>query len=319
MGFKLPPLSAVRVFEAAARHGSFKNAAEELSITASAVSHAVQNLEDWLGVELFRRGKGKLELTEPGAGYAAAVGKAMQAIAEATARLPGRRSQGRLTLSSAPGFAARWLMPRLARFTERHPGILVDIQTSLNLVDLPMEGVDAAIRLAPATRAMAHWTHLLKESLVPVCSPVLRKKYAKLSALELIAKAELIHMTSTSADWAEWFRLVGVEPPAAVRAGLRVDTIQMALDAASRGLGIALGRAPLFDLEIETGQLVRIVDDEVPSGLSYWLVTMDADFQSKDVKAFRQWLLDELAASGHDGKRQHARRKVAQRGPPRTT
>ena len=92
MGFKLPPLSSVRVFEAAARHGSFKKAAEELNITASAVSHAVQNLEDWLGVTLFQRGGGKLGLTEPGAAYAAAVGEALKAVAEATARLPGRRS-----------------------------------------------------------------------------------------------------------------------------------------------------------------------------------------------------------------------------------
>lgn len=311
MGLKLPPLSAVRVFEAAARHGSFKNAAEELAITASAVSHAVQNLEDWLGVELFRRGGGKFALTEPGAAYASAIGKAMKAIAEATAQLPGRRSQGRLTLSSAPGFAARWLMPRLSRFTARHPEITIDIQTSLNQVDLPMEGIDAAIRLAPATRALPHWTHLLKESLVPVCSPALRKKYGKLSGLGLIAKADLIHMTSTSADWTEWFRLAGVAQPVGVRAGLRVDTIQMALEAARRGLGIALGRAPLFDLEIETGQLVRIVDDDVPSGLSYWLVTMDADFQSQDVKVFRRWLLDELGGAGGDGKKRRARRTAA--------
>jgi LysR family transcriptional regulator, glycine cleavage system transcriptional activator len=118
-------------------------------------------------------------------------------------------------------------------------------------------------------------------------------------------------MTSTSADWAEWFRLVGVEQPAIVRTGLRVDTIHMALDAASRGLGVALGRVPLFDLEIETGQLLRLFDDDVRSGLSYWLVTMDADFQSEDVKVFRQWLLDELGSSGHDGKKQRARPKAA--------
>jgi DNA-binding transcriptional LysR family regulator len=307
MGFKLPPLSSLRVFEAAARRGSFKNAAEELNITASAVSHAVQNLEDWLGVELFRRGGGKLELTEPGAAYASAIGKAIKAIADATARLPGRRSQGRLTLSSAPGFAARGLMPRLSRFTERYPDISVDIQTSFDPVDLPMEGIDAAIRLAPAARAMPHWTHLLKESLVPVCAPALRKKYAKLSGLELIAKAELVHMTSIPGDWAEWFRIIGVEQPATIRAGLRVDSAHMALEAARRGLGVALGRAPLFDLEIETGQLVRIFDDDVASGLSYWLVTMDADFQSEDVKVFRQWLLDELGGSGHGGKKQRAR------------
>jgi LysR family transcriptional regulator, glycine cleavage system transcriptional activator len=312
MGFKLPPLSSVRVFEAAARHGSFKNAAEELNITASAVSHAVQNLEDWLGVELFRRGGGKLELTEPGVAYAAAVGKAIKAIADATMRLPGRRSQGRLTLSSAPGFAARWLMPRLSRFTERHPDICVDIQTSIEPVDLPMEGIDAAIRLAPAERAMSHWTHLLKESLVPVCSPALRAKYAGLSAQELVVRADLVHMTSTSSDWAEWFRLAGIAQPAGVRTGLRVDTIHMALDAASRGFGIALGRAPLCDLEIERGQLVRIFDKDVPSGSSYWLVTMDAEFQSQDVKAFRQWLLDELGDVGRDRGKQRVRRAAAQ-------
>ena len=260
MGFKLPPLSSVRVFEAAARHGSFKKAAEELNITASAVSHAVQNLEDWLGVALFQRGGGKLGLTDPGAAYAVAVGEALKAVADATARLPGRRAQGRLSISSAPGFAARWLLPRLSRFTERYPETGVDIETSLKAVDLPMEGIDAAIRLAPASRAMPSWTRLLDESLVPVCSPSLLEKYAGLSGLKLIASADLIHMTSVSGDWAEWFRIVGAAPPANIRAGLRVDTAHMALEAARRGYGIALGRTPLVDAEIEnraTGTFVR--------------------------------------------------------------
>src|SRR4029079_5031244 len=119
MGFKLPPLSSVRVFEAAARHGSFKKAAEELNITASAVSHAVQNLQDWLGVTLFQRGGGKLGFTQPGAAYAAAVGEALKAVAEATARLPGRRSQGRLAISSAPGFADRLPPPTVSGFPPR--------------------------------------------------------------------------------------------------------------------------------------------------------------------------------------------------------
>jgi len=311
MGFKLPPLSAVRVFEAAARHDSFKKAAEELNITASAVSHAVQNLEDWLGVELFHRSGGKLGLTEPGAAYAAAVGEALKAVAEATARLPGRRSQGRLAISSAPGFAARWLLPRSPRFTERRPGISIDIQTSLDPVDLPKEGIDAAIRLAPGSRAMPHWTQLLEESVVPVCSPALRRKYAKLSGLQLVGKADLIHMTSSSADWSEWFSRVGAEPPATIRAGLRVDTIHMAIEAARRGFGVALGRTPLFDMEIETGQLVRLFDESVPSGLSYWLVTMDADFQSQDVKTFRQWVLDELGTASERRGKQRPPRKIA--------
>jgi DNA-binding transcriptional LysR family regulator len=311
MGFKLPPLSSVRVFEAAAWLGSFKKAAEELNITASAVSHAVQNLEDWLGVALFQRSGGKLGLTEPGAAYAAAVGEALKAVAEATARLPGRRSQGRLAISSAPGFAIRWLLPRLSRFTERYPEIGVDIETSLEPVDLPMEGIDAAIRLAPGARANASWTRLLDESLVPVCSPLLREKFSGLSGLELIAKADLIHMTSISGDWAEWFRIIGAPPSANLRGGLRVDTANLALDAARRGFGIALGRTPLADAEIESGELVRLFERNVASGWSYWLVTMDADFQSEDVKAFRQWLLDELGAVAQPSGKQRPRRKIA--------
>jgi LysR family transcriptional regulator, glycine cleavage system transcriptional activator len=310
MSFRLPPLSSVRVFEAAARHGSFKKAAEELNITASAVSHAVQNLEDWLGVALFQRGRGKLGLTEPGAAYAVAVGEALKAVAEATARLPGRRSQGRLSISAAPGFASRWLMPRLSRFAARHPETGIDIETSLKPVDLPMEGIDAAIRLAPPSRATSSWVRLLDEALVPVCSPALREKHAGLSGLELIASVQVIHMTSISGDWAEWFRLVGAAPPANVRGGLRVDTVNMALEAARRGHGIALGRTPLFDAEIESGQLVCLFDKSVPSGWSYWLVTMDPDYQSQDVKNFRQWLMDEIGAAAGPGSKPKPRERL---------
>ncbi len=295
MAFNLPPLSAVRVFEAAARLGSFKKAAEELNITASAVSHAVQNLEDWLGTELFRRGGGKLEPTEPGAAYGAVVGEALKSLADATARLPGRRARGRLTISSAPGFAALWLLPRLPRFAESSPDVSVEIQTSLAQVDLAMEGFDAAIRMAPTAQATEDWTHLLAESLVPVCAPALRAQHAGISPPELLAKARLIHVTSTSADWAEWFRLAGGAEVESHRAGLRVDTLTMALEAANLGLGIALGRTPLIDPDIESGRLVRLFDEGVPSGLSYWLITMGTDFQSDDIKTFRRWLLDEIA------------------------
>jgi DNA-binding transcriptional LysR family regulator len=198
----------------------------------------------------------------------------------------------------------------LSRFTERYPETGVDIETSLKAVDLPMEGIDAAIRLAPASRATSSWTRLLDESLVPVCSPSLLEKYAGLSGLKLIASADLIHMTSVSGDWAEWFRIVGAAPPANVRAGLRVDTANMALEAARRGYGIALGRTPLFDAEIKSGQLVSLFDG-VPSGWCYWLVTMDADFQSQDVKTFRQWLLDELGGAAQPSSKQKPRRKIA--------
>ncbi len=175
-----------------------------------------------------------------------------------------------------------------------------------------MEGIDAAIRLAPPARATTSWTRLIDKSLVPVCAPALLKKHAGLSALELIAQADLIHMTSISGDWDEWFRIVGVAPPANVRAGLRVDTVNMALEAASRGHGITLGRTPLFDAEIESGELVCLFDQSVPSGWSYWLVTMDADFQSQDVKNFREWLLEEVGTGAVPGSKQKPRNRLRQ-------
>jgi DNA-binding transcriptional LysR family regulator len=114
-----------------------------------------------------------------------------------------------------------------------------------------------------------------------------------------------------SGDWAEWFRLVGAAPSANVRAGLRVDTANMAMEAARRGYGIALGRTPLFDTEIRSGQLVSVFDQRVASGWSYWLVTMDADFQSQDVKAFREWLLEELGTAAQPARKPRPRRKIA--------
>jgi LysR family glycine cleavage system transcriptional activator len=294
MPFKLPPLGAVRVFEVAARTGSFKAAAEELNITASAVSHAVQNLEDWLGIELFRRNRGKLVLTEPGIVYAAAAGESIKTLSEATARVPGRRSRGRLVIDSAPAFAARWLIPRLNRFIEKHPDIAIDIKSSLDYVDLPMEGLDAAIRMATQSQAMAHWTKLFAETLVPICSPALKRKFEGLSKEELVATAPLIHLSSVSADWEEWLRLSDIEQSPRWLPGLRVDTIHLALEAASYGLGVAIGRGPFLELEMRSRQLVRLFDGDVASGRSYWLVPLEPDFQSQDVKAFRKWVLEEI-------------------------
>jgi DNA-binding transcriptional LysR family regulator len=155
---------------------------------------------------------GAYGLTEPGAAYAVAVGEALKAVAEATARLPGRRSQGRLAISSAPGFAARWLLPRLSRFTERYPETGVDIETSLKAVDLPMEGIDAATCIA-TRRPRAVSSSALPGLSSPTSTPILLEKHAGLSGLKLIASTDLIHMTSVSGDWAEWFHIVGAAPP----------------------------------------------------------------------------------------------------------
>ena len=295
MAFRLPPLSSLRVFEAAARHRSFRRAAAELNLTASAVSHGVQTLESWLGVELFHRQSGGLRLTGAGDAYAPLVNQALSIIATATEQLPGRKATGTLSVSSAPTFANKILLPRLEKFAAQFPDIRVTIDTSMRVVDLTLDDFDLAIRFSTTKKPAPNWTLLVAETLVPVCSPKLKRQFG-LADAELLARAPLIHVTSLSADWQHWFRASGTSPPASMDGGLRVDTVQMALDAAMRGLGVALGRAPLVDDDIGSGRLVPLHGKPIASEGSYWLVTSPSDFQKPEVTLFRQWLLSELGA-----------------------
>ncbi len=308
MAFRLPPLSSLRVFEAAARHNSFRKAADELNLTASAVSHGIQTLESWLGVELFHREARGLRLTGAGEIYAPLVNQALSILAKATEQLPGRKATGTLSVSSAPTFANRLLLPRLDKFAAQFPDIRVRIDTSQRVVDLALDDFDIAIRFASTKKPSPNWTLLAVETLLPVCSPGLKAQFATGSDASLLSLTPLIHVTSVSVDWEHWFAASGTAAPPIDR-GLRVDTIQMAFDAAMRGLGVVLGRRPLVDDEIASGRLVPLVADTIASGSGYWLVTAETDFQKPEVKVFRRWLLSELGepAEGRKPARSGAR------------
>lgn len=297
MGFRLPPLNTLRIFEAAARLGSFKLAADELHVTPSAVSHGVQALESWLGTKLFHRGSRGLSLTPAGEAYAPEVQAALSLLDAATRRLPGRRATGALAVSSAPTFANRWLMPRLSRFTELYPDIRVTIDTTQRYVDFPADGVDLAIRMSAAAKSAEHWTRLITESFVPVCSPKLRRTIRHEGDLDLLSRAPLIHVTTVSEDWDAWFRARGTPVPAPGEGrAIRVDTIHMAAEAAIQGLGIAIGRKPLFNDDLDEGRLVEIAGPPVPGATGYWLVGSPLSFERPEVKLFRAWILEELGA-----------------------
>jgi len=297
MAFRLPPLSSLRVFEAAARHNSFRKAAEELNLTASAISHGVQSLENWLGAELFYRESRGLRLTKAGEIYARMVNQALSVLAKATEQLPGRAATGTLSVSSAPSFANKILLPRLERFIAQFPNVRVTIDTSHRPVDLTLDDVDVAIRISPIEKPSPNWTLLAAETLIPVCSPGLKRQLDSFSKTNPILRAPLIHVTSVSVDWHQWFRASGIEPPSSIESGLRVDTIQMAFDAAKRSLGVVLGRTPLIDEDIAGGRLVPLVDKTIPSGNGYWLVASQTDFQKPEVKSFKRWLLSELGVT----------------------
>jgi len=302
MAFRLPPLSSLRVFEAAARNGNFRKAAEELNLTASAVSHGVQSLENWLGVELFYRESRGLRLTEAGEVYAPFVTQALSLLTKATDQLPGRKATGMLSVSSAPTFANKILMPRLEGFAAQFPDIRLTIDTSQRQVDLTLDNFDIAIRIGSTKRPAANWSLLATETLLPACSPHLKEKFGVALDAKLLSRAPLIHVTSVSVDWIQWFQMSGMEIPASMTTGLRVDTIQLAFEAAIRGLGVVLGRHPLVDDDIANGRLVPLEDRTIPSGNGYWLVTPQTDFFKPEVKLFRRWLMSELGASVNNPK-----------------
>lgn len=293
MAFRLPPLSSLRLFEAAARHKSFKRAAEELNITPSAVSHGVSTLEDWLGMELFHRGVRGLSLTPAGEAYAASATAALTIVAEATERVPGRRPTGTLAISCAPTFGSRWLLPRLGRFTAAHPQIRVSIDSSHRRVEFPLDGKDLAIRLALREEAEPGWVHVVQEEVVPVCSPALLAAHGR----EILSRAPLIHVTSISEDWDAWFAATGA-PRTDGGGSLQVDRLHMAFEAAAQGLGVTLGRRPLVDDDLARGRLVVVGGESIASKLGYWLVGADGSFDRPEIKAFRRWLVSELEAPG---------------------
>jgi DNA-binding transcriptional LysR family regulator len=292
MTYRLPPLSTLRVFEAASRHLSFKGAADEIGLTPSAVSRSIQALEDWLGAPLFVRGNRTISLTEAGAAYGTQVRAALDLLARATDAVPGRGSRGALSISSAPTFGLRWLMPRLGRFKAAHPGIAITLDTAHRQVEFPRDGIDLAIRMGTGPWPGLEVLHLVTEELVPVCAPDLARR---IRATEDLAGATLLHVISTAADWPHWMAARGLAPPEA-GAGLRFDTIQYALNAAAQGLGVALGRRPVVDLDLEAGTLVEVLGPPVPSITAYWLVCAPESLARPEVRAFRDWIGREIAA-----------------------
>jgi LysR family transcriptional regulator, glycine cleavage system transcriptional activator len=293
MPYRLPPLNTMRLFEAAGRHLSFKAAAAELNLTPSAISHGVQTLEQWLGVDLFLRGNRTLTLTAAGAAYLPQVRAALELIARASDAVPGRKPTGRLAVSVSPTFGIRWLAPRLARFNDRHPGIEVSVDTNHRLVEFPRDGIDVAIRMGRGDWPELDATCLVREQLVPVCAPRLAAGFRSVGDL---AGTTLLHVVDAKEDWTAWSQLAGVELPAVVR-GLRFDTIQMAMEAAMEGLGVAVGRLPLVEADLAAGRLSPILGPPRSCLTGYWLVMARASRARPEVAAFCDWIEGEFRVS----------------------
>jgi LysR family transcriptional regulator, glycine cleavage system transcriptional activator len=299
MSRRLPPLNALRAFEAAARHLSFTRAAAELHVTQTAISHQIKALEERLGVRLFRRLPRGLLLTEAAQRLLPPVRDAFDQIALATERLAAGGAGATLTVSVLPSFAAKWLVPRLGRLRAAHPDLDLRISASSELVDFARDDVDVGIRMGSGVYPGLRVERLFGEALVPVCSPLLREGPHPLLRPEDLAHHVLLH-DDDYAGWELWLRLAGVPGVLARRGPVFTDS-GMVVQAAAEGQGVALARRVLAAGDLAAGRLVQPFDVSIPHDLAYYLVCPEATAEQPKIAAFRSWLLAESQGEARAG------------------
>jgi LysR family glycine cleavage system transcriptional activator len=298
MNGRLPSLSGLRAFEAAARHLSVTLAAGELNVTPGAVSLQIRELEQSLGVQLFERRPRQIKLTENGEGYFKAMRSAFRMMREATDELLARaKSPTTLAISCTPTFAAQWLVPRLPKFEERLPGADIRISASNRLVDFARDGVDIAIRHGFGRYEGLVSERLLDDDLMPVIAPALKEKIP-LDAPADLAGHVLIHDVHRQ-DWRLWLEAMGVAGIDVQRGPVFTDS-NGAIEAAKAGDGVALARLSLVAREVQERRLIAPFPRGVATGLAYYIVYPPGALDRPAVAALRQWLTEEArAVRGH--------------------
>jgi LysR family glycine cleavage system transcriptional activator len=291
---RLPPLNALKAFEAAARHESFTRAAEELCVTQGAVSHQVKALEAELAIKLFNRERQRLIITEAGKDYLTVVRDALDRIAVGTERLLQRQNAGVLTVSTSPDFAAKWLVHRLGHFADAHPGIDLRVSATLHHVDFAREEVDLAVRHGEGSWPGLDTVRLSAEQLFAVCSPKLISGRRRLNKPADILNFPLLHLDSR-ADWTNWLQAAGLDG-ADVMHGPVLNRASMVIDAAINGQGIALARTTLAAWDIINGRLVRPFSGSLRLSKTYWIVCPKATATVPKIVTFRDWLLAEASS-----------------------
>jgi LysR family glycine cleavage system transcriptional activator len=294
MARKLPPLTTLPAFDAAVRHLSFTKAAAELNVTHGAISRAVRNLEEVLGLRLFERGTRSVRLTAEGAAYSADIGAALDRIAMATMTATVTKSTGVLNVSTSDGFAGRWLVPRLHRFHRANPDVDVRLSTSGALTDFIRDGIDIAIRYGEGNYDKVVSELLMEEDVSPVCSPELLQGSHPLRAPEDLRHHRLIH-DNFRIGWATWLQNAGLYGIDHTN-GVKFESAAYAVEAAVQGEGVLLGRSALVSADLAAGRLVRPFDMAVKSRWSYYVVYPDGALRHRKIRAFRDWLFSEMAA-----------------------
>jgi LysR family glycine cleavage system transcriptional activator len=292
---ELPPLNALRAFEAAARHLSFVRAAEELHVTPAAISQQVKLLEDHLGTSLFHRGK-KLALSDAGNAALPLVSEAFDQIERAMLKMRPNSLGDALVISAPPAFAARWLIPRLEDFQSRHPNIELRLHATKRLVNFQVEDVDVAIRFGAGSYPDLIVERLMPETIIPVAAPALA---AIINAPDDLINCTLLedewHVDNgVFPDWATWLATLGVNNVAPLRVRQFGDA-NLTIQAAISGLGATLSWYSLVVDDLKAGRLVRLLDQSIPSTLGFDLVMPQNRATPSKALAFRAWLLAQSA------------------------
>ncbi len=298
---KLPPLTALRSFESAARHSSFRDAAEELCVSHSAISHQIKQLEEYLGIALFERKPRAVELTRAGQLYYPQIRDSFDRISEATELLTSPEPQDTLTVQLYSTFAIRWLIPRLPAFNEKHPNIKVRLNTSQFDIDLEHDDVDLCVMIGAMTSVDLHYDYLFTSELFPVANPAFAGKFASKvteQGVAALADAPLLQVYPSEKDWYVWLQGCGVEG-VNPKAGQQFDSYDHALSAAVQGMGVALGMAPYIDRDFTAGLLVELFPGQrVKADGDWYLVCRQQRMEMPKVQIFREWLLEEIKQDG---------------------
>lgn len=294
---ELPRLDLLRSFEAAARTLSFTLAAKELYLTQSAVSRQIQMIEADLGVPLFERRHRALALTEAGQVLQRAVVDSLERLRDATARIRATPQLRQVAITTTPGFASLWLIPRLVRFTASHPQVDVRVSATLDVLDLERSRIDVAVRFVPLSDKVG--IPLFEESVVPVCAPQLVRE----GPHPLRTPADLAYHTllaidgfAVNADWSPWFEIMGLnEMP--MKNTLRFTQYADAVGAAVAGQGVVIGRVPLLGELLRDGRLVAPFGETAASRRAYYVATSPRAAGNTDAQDFVRWLLAEAEAA----------------------
>jgi len=299
MARRIPPLNALRVFEAVARTQNLTAAAADLHVTQSAVSRQISALETYLGVDLFKRERHGVSLTRVGKDYAERIVPAFVEIAEATEQLIKGTSQGALRVRTYTTFAAKWLIPRLPKFRKRYPNIEVRMSAAVPDVDFDRDPVDLAIQFGDGKWPRTQVDLLFYDEIEPVCSPgYLEEHLSKGLPLEGLLNDRLLVSHYRRADWDDWLAATGLSHHAVRAQRMSFTSSVLTWQAAINGLGIAIGQNALLAEEFRSGELIRPFARPVRRDKAYYLIRPASQRESRKIVLFRDWLLDEVREAG---------------------